>query len=602
MSIDKDRVLKAFGNDPSRLLKVKEVGAAVGLRADDRAALRKTLRALVEEGALLAHTGRRFSLPGDGALVEGRVQISKKGYGWLVSDDEDVRDAFLPPDEVAGLLDGDRVLCRVSPTTKGPEAKVVRVMARAHTTITGTFTRQGHAVFVESVALQAPVLVSNGDDAETAAIPSGSVVEILVEKWPTAVTSAVGRVVRVIGREGEIAVEIERILVDAGVVRAFSPEATREAESQPRDPTDDDIRGREDLRALPLVTIDGETAKDFDDAVFAERTSKGTRVIVAIADVSHYVREGTALDADARGRGTSIYYPGRVIPMLPFAISDHLCSLVPDRDRLCMFADMLVDTSGHVVSARFGNGVMRSHARLTYTKVAKVLAKDAEETAALTPAVRESIAVLDQVARTIRKERSARGALDFDIGERVIVVDEQGEPLEIVPLDRNDAHKLIEDLMIVANEAVARHFDAREWPCVYRIHEEPDEDKLERFLSLARAVVRDSGRTPKKVDVRTAKGLSAIVADLGEHRLKGALDYLLLRAMMQAKYAPENLGHFGLGSSAYLHFTSPIRRYPRRSVATPTCTCIGSSRVFSRTASAITPRGGWSSSTTRPIR
>jgi ribonuclease R len=562
MTFDKKRVLAAFDNDSTRVLKVKEVGESIGVTADERADLRKAMRQLVESGDLLQHPGRRFSLPGEGSLIEGRVQLSKKGYGWLLPDDEDIKDAFLPPNEIAGLLDGDRVLCRISPTPKGSEAKVMRVLARAHSTVTGSLRREGRATYVESVALGAPILIPDGHLGDTKAITDGTIVEVLIEQWPTAVTSAVGRVVRTLGAEGEISVEIERILIDAGVVRAFSPEAEREAAGYPHDPSKEDIEGREDLRKIPLVTIDGETAKDFDDAVYAERTAKGTRVIVAIADVSHYVRDGTALDADARSRGTSIYYPGRVIPMLPFSISDNLCSLVPNRDRLCMFAEMLVDKHGAILETRFGNGVMRSHARLTYTTVAKFLAHDAEVAASLEPSIREGLVILDEVSRAIRSVRFARGALDFDIGERVIVVDETGEPTAIHPLERNDAHRLIEDLMIAANEAVARHFDGHEWPCVYRIHEPPDEDKLERFLSLARAVVKDSGLTPKKVDVKSARGLSILVADLKQHRLKGALDYLLLRAMMQAKYAPDNLGHFGLGSTAYLHFTSPIRRYP----------------------------------------
>ncbi len=596
--LDRDVVLAAFGDDRSRHLKIKELGDRIGVDHTYRPALRQLVRALVDAGDLIAHPGRRFSLASEGALVEGVVQRHKRGFGWLLPDEDGLRDAYLPAQEVSGLFDGDRVLCRISPSKRGPVGKVVRILARAQVTRTGTLLRERRAAWVELDGVDAPLLIPDGDEGGADDVEHGSVVEVVIERYPTAVTSALGRVVRVLGKEGDIAVQVERLITEGRIVRPFSPEAEALAAALPAEPTADDCKGRLDLTKMPLCTIDGITAKDFDDAVHAAPVSGDLlRVTVAIADVAHYVREGSALDIDAVARGTSVYYPGHCIPMLPEALSNGLCSLNPDVLRLCMVCQFDVTTgsgggAGRVSKVKLSNGVMRSHARLTYEQVHEFFDGDAKEQRAAREAipakVQESLEHLRQASRALRKRRLQRGSMDFDLHESLILTDDKGEPVAIASHERRESHRLIEDLMIAANEAVASHMEAHDQPCVFRIHEPPDPEKLDRFFRLARSVApntkthdiaasardkggkgkdkgkgrgrgRDEGLSGASV---TALGLSRLLGRLEKHRLKNALDFLLLRAMMRARYSAFNVGHFGLGSESYAHFTSPIRRYP----------------------------------------
>ena len=340
----------------------------------------------------------------------------------------------------------------------------------------------------------------------------------------------------------------------------------------PPAPSKRDLDGREDLRSLALCTIDGATAKDFDDAVHARPTGgNGVEVTVAIADVAHYVQPGSPLDEDARERGTSLYYPGKVVPMLPFALSNGLCSLRPEVERLCMVARFVVKPDGSVSKTRFANGVMRSKARLTYDGVfehfeggpLKVFeGKDGESDARAPDDVKTSLVHLREAARRLNGARRQRGMLDFNLAESVFKLDDKGDPVASTRAPRNEAHKLIEELMIAANEAVANHFFRKDIPCIYRVHEPPDPEKLKTFLTLARRAAKDHRVNVPKEAPHNAKTVGAILKNLDDTPLSEALNSLLLRAMMQAHYTSENVGHFSLASDAYLHFTSPIRRYP----------------------------------------
>lgn len=562
MPLDRDTVLAAFDQDNNRLLRAKDIITKLSVHADDRRALRQLLRVLVEEGDLLQHPGRRYSLAGDGQLVEGVVRLHPKGYGWLLPDDDAVKDAFIPPPDCDGLMSQDRVLCRILPSEKGPVAHVVKVLARGKTTITGVLRRYKNAVYVEADGMRDALLIPDGIEGNADGIEDAMVVEVLIVQHPTTVTSPIGRVVRALGKEGDITVEIERLIAEGGIVRPFSPETLEEAAQLPDAPREHDLRGRRDLRDVALCTIDGETAKDFDDAVFAERDKNGIRVIVAIADVAHYVRPGTALDQDAVSRGTSVYYPGRCIPMLPEALSNGLCSLVPHQDRLCMGVEFRVTDKGAIQKPKFFNGVLKSQARLTYTLAQKYFDGDKDARDEIPKPVQMSLDALLVAARALRKRRFRRGALDFDMTERVVQIDDNtSEPVAIQPHERAEAHRVIEDLMIATNEAVAEHFEGLDRPCIYRIHETPDPEKLDRFMTLVKKVVPGRFTTPKG-QVPEPRQLRDVRAKIGEHRLKSALDFLLLRAMQQARYSTDNVGHYGLASDAYAHFTSPIRRYP----------------------------------------
>jgi ribonuclease R len=565
VTVPRDRILTFFARQGGRPQKAKDVGKALGLSADDRSSVRAALNALVDEGVLTMLEGRRYVMAGESNTHKGTVQRKATGSAWFIPDDKSVGDAFIPPQELTSVVDGDAVLARLERAPKGPVAKIVRVVAHRRTTVTGILVESSRARWVEvdDNVLSGPVVIPAGPEGNADNVAAGEVVEVLLVEYPTSVTTAVGRIVRSLGQRGRIDVEVERILAEKKIVKAFPPEVEDEAAKHPADPTAEDWAGRVDLRDTALVTIDGETAKDFDDAVFAVRRGKDIHVIVAIADVSHYVKAGAPLDVEAARRGTSIYYPGKVIPMLPEALSNGLCSLRPHVDRLCMVAEFDVRPDGSRHKPKFYNAVMRSHARLTYTLAQKFYDGDEDAAKEMSLEVQESLRALHEASQRLRAARKARGALDFDLPETVIALDDKGEPMKIHPLERLNAHKLIEDLMVAANEVVAERFEERGWPCIYRIHEPPDVEKLERFAKLAQLV---AGRRIPELDgtrgAPTPKALMAVMAELGDTPARRALDSLLLRSMMQAKYSPDNVGHYGLGSEAYLHFTSPIRRYP----------------------------------------
>ncbi|HEY4220944.1 MAG TPA: RNB domain-containing ribonuclease, partial [Myxococcota bacterium] len=487
--VPRERVVEFFKKQAGRPQKAKDVGRFLGLGADDRSSVRDALRTLADEGVLAALDGKRYVLAGASNAHRGVVQRKASGSAWFIPDDKKVGDAFLPPHELLGVVDGDKVLVEISKERRGPAGKVIRVLERRRTTLTGVFRDTGKSKYVEADdnVLSGPIIIPAGVEGNASAAKDGEVVEVLLVEAPTAVTTAVGRIVRSLGKRGKLDVEIERILAEKAIVRAFPPEVTANAEAFGDVPQESDTVGREDVRGVALVTIDGETAKDFDDAVFAEWNNKkgDVHVVVAIADVAHYVTQGTALDVEALRRGTSIYYPGKVLPMLPEALSNGLCSLKPDVERLCMIVDFQVRADGSVHQQRFANGVMKSHARLTYTIAQKFFDGDADVAHAMTPAVRASLQALDEASQRLRANRQKRGALDFDLPETVIALDANGEPTGINALERLNAHKLIEDLMVAANEAVAEEFEGRKWPCVYRIHEPPDPEKLLRWKKLA---------------------------------------------------------------------------------------------------------------------
>lgn len=558
--VDPARVVALFQHHKGKPLKAKDVGKALGLPADDRGIVRDALKELARRGALVPLDGKRYVLPGDIDAHPGTVQRKASGVGWFIPDDRKLGDGFLPPGELASLVDGDRVLAELLRGPKGLVARVSRVLERRKTPLVGVLTVRGASAFVEveGGVISGPILVENPQK-----VHSGDVVEVNLTAWPSNTTVAQGLVVRTLGRRGALDVEVEKILVEKGVWRPFPAVVIEDAARFGANPSEEDMVGREDLRALHLVTIDGETAKDFDDAVFARkagRTSKDIEVTVAIADVSHYVEEGYPLDDEARKRGTSVYWPGSVVPMLPEALSNGLCSLKPHVDRLCLCARMTVSPDGAVSNEWFFTGVMRSHMRLTYTIVQHFLDGEPDALKEIPHTLHESLKLCEEASKRLRAARAQRGALDFDLPELKIELDANGAPTHIRPMERLYAHKLIEDLMVAANEAVARHFEEKDWPSVYRIHEPPDAEKLERFKKLARVT---AGRKLDELDKGDSpRALMKLMGALKDSTKKRALDTLLLRSMMQAKYSTQNVGHYGLGSDAYLHFTSPIRRYP----------------------------------------
>ncbi len=523
-----------------------------------RDALAKRLGAMARDGELLVNRANEYCLVERLPVVVGTVSGHRDGFGFLVPDDGG-DDLFLPYREMRMLFHGDRAAARLNGRDERgrPEGAIAEVLERRTTQVAGRFSLEGGVGFVtpDNRRISQRVVVPR-----EAAGPArhGNLAVVEITEQPGRNRDPVGRVLRVLSEEGGADAAIELAIASHGLSHAFPPEALAEARACGESVPASARAGREDLRGMALVTIDGEDARDFDDAVFAEPTAAGFRLVVAIADVSHYVRPGMALDAEARRRATSVYFPSRVLPMLPEELSNQLCSLMPDVDRLCMVCDMQVTRAGAVSKSVFYAAVMRSAARFTYTRIAAHLGRN--EPLARGPQARLAPVVdcLHQVYLALRKQREKRGALDFEAPEVKVLVDAAGNPTDIREYPRNDAHRLIEECMIAANVEAAGFLKKRRLPALFRIHGKPDEDRIEelkRFLSM-RGVHLDIGGELKPA--RLAKALAGIAGRPDAAVLENAI----IRSLPQALYQPLNIGHFGLALAEYAHFTSPIRRYP----------------------------------------
>jgi ribonuclease R len=485
------------------------------------------------------------------------VSANRAGFGFVRSEDL-TESVFLPPKEMAGLMHGDQVRVEAMQGSDGRwSGRLVEVMARGVGAFLATVEIRGRSASVQSADRRLNLYCTVAPEHLNGA-RQGSWVIARILKYPKEGGAGVAQVERLLDPDKPVTLATEAAIAKLSLPRDFSPEAVADAEKHGTEVDPAEAARRVDLRGLPLVTIDGEDARDFDDAVFAEATAGGFRLVVAIADVSHYVREGTQLDTEARERGTSVYFPRRVVPMLPAALSDELCSLKPNVDRFCLAADMQLSGSGQLKDVRFFPAVMRSHARLTYGQAHAALFEGRPEARAQIGPLCEKLLPLVDVYRVLLKARARRGALDFDAPEPKFVISpaEQISAIEL-PL-RNDAHKLIEECMVLANVAAALALDHHHRPTLYRVHGEPDERKLETLVTTLRAV-GVGVELPAEI---TTRDLQKIAPRIKDPALKPFIETLVVRSMMQATYQPENIGHFGLALTHYAHFTSPIRRYP----------------------------------------
>ena len=520
-------------------------------------ALRQRLGELVAAGRLLCNRRGEYCLIEKLDLVTGVVSAHRDGYGFLLTGDGS-GDVFLPPTEMRQLLDGDRVAVRVSGT--GPRGRragvVMEILARGRQGAVGRYVRErGVGYVVEAGRGGRHYLVP---DAGRGGATDGHFVKIEIISYPTASREAQGKVVRLLGRpEDDPAVATEAALEIFGLPAVFPAEVRRAAAALGSEVRAADKAGRVDLRELPLVTIDGADARDFDDAVYAEPMAGGWRLLVAIADVSHYVRPGEPLDQEAAQRGTSAYFPDRVVPMLPEQLSNGLCSLNPDVERLCMVCDMRVSAAGEVRDARFYRGLMRSRRRLVYEDVQAAHDGNAEARRRL-HAVQGQIDHLYGVYASLARARQRRGALELELPEAQITLGDDGRIERISLRQRNDAHRLIEECMIAANVQAAQFLQRHRLATLYRVHAGPDEEKFENLRLMLQALgARVSGQARAR-----PRELNAILAGLRARPDYPMLATAVLRTMAQAVYQPANIGHFGLALKTYTHFTSPIRRYP----------------------------------------
>ncbi len=524
-----------------------------------RFALDKRLAAMVRDGQILRNRREEYVVLDRVALKSGRVVGHRDGFGFLIPDDAS-GDAFLPPHQMRVVMHGDRAAVRiVGVDARGrKQGEVVEVLERRTLQVAGRYYQERGIGFVEADNKRISHRVVIPPRDANGAVHGGLVVAAIVEP-PNRHADPVGRVVRVLAEEGVAQTAVDLAIASHQLPHEFPPAVVREARKFGRNVDRSQLGVFEDLTALPLITIDGVDARDFDDAVYAEPTRTGWRLVVAIADVSQYVRTGTALDAEARERATSVYFPSRVLPMLPEQLSNHLCSLMPDVERACMVADMSVSREGRVTRTRFYSGVMRSHARLTYDAAASALVeRDPVIRRGLSAPVLGSLESLYDLYRAFRRQREVRGALDFETGEVRVVVGEDGRVADLKAYPRNDAHRLIEECMIAANVEAAKFLKKNGMPTLYRVHASPDEDRileLKRFLGTRGLLLETDG----EID---PAALAKLLGDVRDRPDAALLESMIIRSLAQAVYQPENIGHFGLALEAYAHFTSPIRRYP----------------------------------------
>ncbi|HUW26240.1 MAG TPA: ribonuclease R [Gallionella sp.] len=544
-----------------------EHGAPVGdeellqllfIEAHEEDLFARRLRAMERDGQIMRNRKRAICVVDKLDLVKGKVQGHSDGFGFLIPEDGSA-DMFLSEKEMHKVLHGDIVMVRQSGVDRRgrPEAKIVEVLERANSRVVGRLYEEHgiHFVVAENRRISQDILVAPG---ETGDAKTGQVVILEILKHPDKHAQPIGRIVEVLGNYADPGMEIEIALRKHDLPYEFSGDVKRQAKAIPPVVVPEDWAGREDIRNLPLVTIDGETARDFDDAVYCAPEKGGYRLVVAIADVSHYVQTNDALDREAILRGNSVYFPRRVIPMLPEELSNGLCSLNPQVDRLCMVCDMHVSNSGDIGKYRFYPSVMYSNARLTYTQVAEMLAQPDGELARENAAIVPHLQHLYELFQKLLKAREKRGAIDFETVETQMIFTDQGKIECIVPVVRNDAHKLIEECMLAANVCAAGYLHEHKHTVLYRIHEGPTPEKLEALREFMKefGLQLGGGEEPQAADY------SKLLKGIKERPDHGLLQTVMLRSLRQAKYEPENIGHFGLGYEAYTHFTSPIRRYP----------------------------------------
>ena len=541
-------------------LRFADLADAMDIHPSELQFFERRMFAMERDGQVMRNRNGAYLLPAKADLIRGRVQGHPDGYGFVVTDDEGP-DIFLGPNEMREVLHGDRVIVRVAGLDRRgrPEGKIVEVLERANTRLVGRVLVENGVTLVvpENRRISQEVLLEPGSKAKLKPVAGQVVVVELVEQ-PTRYAQPIGRIVEVLGNYADPGMEIEIALRKHELPFEFSAAAKEQTRRLPEKVRKMDWKGRVDLTALPLVTIDGETARDFDDAVFCEREGRGFRLVVAIADVSHYVTVGSALDGEGYDRGNSVYFPRRVIPMLPEKLSNGLCSLNPQVERLCMVCDMAISQTGAIKQFRFYPAVMFSKARLTYNQVAAALYdKDAaalEVIGELLPHLQN----LDKLFRVLLKARAKRGAIDFETQETRMIFDDNGKIANIVAESRNDAHRLIEECMLAANVCASEFLQTHEHPVLYRVHEGPTPEKLAKLRDFLGefGLQLGGGEAPKAADYAR---LLEKIQDRPDLQL---LQTVMLRSLRQAVYSPDNAGHFGLAYDAYTHFTSPIRRYP----------------------------------------
>lgn len=522
--------------------------------------LKNLLEDMVEDGEVIRLKGNSYTLPGKIKTIQGRISVHRDGYGF-VTPEGGGEDIFIPSKFLKGALHGDLVEASSSPSRMGGnklDGRVMAVVEHATSRIVGRYeeTKRGAVVIPDDQRLNLVVSVPAKGRGKA---EDGHQVVAEMTSYPAGGRPAEGKIVEVLGWPDDPEVEVQSVIRRFDLPHIFAPEVLAEAEGIAAAVSPADLRGRIDLRPMPTVTIDGETARDFDDAVSLRREGQNFRLWVLIADVSHYVGKDTELDREAYLRGTSVYFPDRCIPMLPERLSNGICSLNPGVDRLTMTAEILFDRSGTMLESAFYPSVIKSAARLTYTIVKQIIVDGDPELADKYRSVSPMLLEMKELALILMEMRKKRGSIDFDLPEPEIIIGLTGQTEGIIRAERNLAHQLIEEFMLAANEAVARYITSRDIPFLYRVHENPDPIKLQTFQEFVYGFGYEFKLVEERVKPSELQRLLAQADGRPEERM---INYSLLRCMRQARYSADNVGHFGLASDCYCHFTSPIRRYP----------------------------------------
>ena len=557
----KDTLLQFMQEDAYKPMDLSELTAVFDIKSNEYKAFKKVLKTMEREGLIVRNQKEKYSTPERSGLITGRLQGHPRGFGFLISEVEGEKDVFISASSMNSAMNGDRVLVKITRDDrngKKREGEVVDVIERANKTIIGVYESSRNFGFVvpEDTRLHQDIFISKKDKNNAT---DGDVVLVEVIKWPEKRRSPEGVVKEVLGKKGDKGLDILTIIKKFGLPEDFPTKVLTFADSIPEEIDKKEYERRTDFRDVKMVTIDGEDAKDLDDAVSIERLPDGKfKLGVHIADVTHYVKENNPLDKEALKRGTSVYLIDRVIPMLPKKLSNGLCSLNPKVDRLTLSCIMIIDKNGKVVDHEIHEGIIRTNERMTYTDVTKILKDKDEELIKKYDYLYDDFLAMEELANILNKKRMRRGAIDFDFEEAKITLNELGKPIEIKPYPREIANRIIEEFMLACNETIAEYMYWTNLPFVYRVHENPDEEKLMKF----REFIYNLGYTMKMSQDIHPRCLQEVLEKVKGKKEETVVSTLLLRSMMKARYSPESLGHFGLAARYYCHFTSPIGRYP----------------------------------------
>lgn len=556
----KNTILEFMHEQAYKPMSFEELAEAFKIMPGELKDFRKVLKTMEKEGLIYRTRTDRYGILEKMNLVTGKLQVHPRGYGFVISD-EDVPDIFIISNNMSGAMNGDKVVAKILKEEnegKKCEGEIIKILERANKTIIGTYEDSKNFGFVvaEDKRISQDIFIPK--DQRNGA-RTGQIVVAEITQWPDKRRNPEGNIIQIIGNKGDKGIDILTIIKKYGLPEEFPEKVLHAAENIEEEISPEELKGREDLRGKKIVTIDGEDAKDLDDAVSVEILPNGNFMLgVHIADVSHYVKEKSAIDKEALKRGNSVYLIDRVIPMLPRRLSNGICSLNPKVDRLTLSCFMEIDNTGRVVDHRISETVIKSSERMTYTNVTKILRDNDEELMKRYDYLLEDFRNMEKLSRILSAKRAHRGAVDFEFEECKIILDEDGRPIEIKPYERAIANRIIEEFMLVCNETIAEHMYWTNVPFVYRIHENPNEEKIEHFIEF----VHNLGYFIRRTKEIHPKVYQEVLEKVKGKKEETVVSTLLLRSMMQARYSPESVGHFGLAAKFYCHFTSPIRRYP----------------------------------------